>query len=112
VTFTSPANQLNSIGLADFPPNGWVVQADPSWSTPAASFVKISGNSAEMIWGTLFDKGTTLTAVYKVSVPAGTNPGTYSFANSSAGALFKYFIAGNGPITEAIRGDQQVSVIQ
>lgn len=108
VTFTSPAADLNSIGLTDTAPAGWTVTVDTAWTTPTVMTAHTpTPDQAAYIWSGPHASGVTFTVVYRVQVPPGATPGTYTFA---AGQL-EYYIAAGGPYVEAITGDAQIEVM-
>jgi len=80
VTFTSPDDNFNAIGLSDFAPAGWTVAANNSWNTPPSDTNNVTANRADYIWNGPFNKGTAFTAVYQVTVPTNATPGVYSFS--------------------------------
>jgi len=106
VTFSSPADNFNAIGLTDLCPDGWNVTLNGTWSTPNAGFVKATGNKAEIMWFGPYDSGTTLSALYKVTVPDDAELGIYAFNGS-----LEYYLGTEGPFTENITGDSQVEVV-
>ena len=73
VNFTAPADKLSPVGLTDLCPAGWNVTVNTTWCTPEAQFVNATENKAEIMWygepGVGFDKDTSFTALYKVTVP-------------------------------------------
>jgi len=107
VTFSSPADGFNAIGLSDFAPSGWTVAVDPSWCSPAPITSQATGNRADYIWDGPYTVGQEFTAVYQVTVPPGTSPGSYSFTGN-----IEYYIGGDGPTTVPLSGDLQVEVIE
>jgi len=105
VTFTSPADNFNSIGLTDNAPDGWEVTVDRTWCTPNAQFVKATGNRAEFLWYGPYAKDADFIAVYKVIVPCDASAGIHTFSGS-----LEYYLAGEGPYDENITGDFEVEV--
>lgn len=105
VTFTAPADELNGIGLTDLCPDGWEVKLDEAWCTPNAEFVKAAGNKAEFLWYGPYESGTTLTALYKVTIPDDAGLGMYAFNGS-----VEYYLGEEGPFVESITGSSQVEV--
>ena len=77
VTFTAPHDDFNAIGLVDNVPSGWPIQVDPAWCTPTADQVIVVGNQPQFAWYGPYPAGTPFTAIYRVSVPAGTECDTY-----------------------------------
>lgn len=105
VTFTAPSDGFNAIGLTDNVPAGWTVQGSVSSCTPNANGMSIVGSKIQYAWYGIYPSGQAFTATYSVTVPAGTADGTYTFTGH-----LTYFVGGVGPTTEAIAGDQQVTV--
>jgi hypothetical protein len=106
VTFSSPADELNGVGLTDLSPDGWEVTVDEAWCTPDAEFVKATGNKAEFLWYGPFESGTTLTALYKVTVPDDAGLGMYAFDGS-----LEYYAGTEGPFVQNTTGSSQVEVV-
>lgn len=117
VTFTSPADDFNAIGLADLAPAGWNVSVDMTECTPGAdvdNHPSAKEEEADYIWFGGYDAGTEFTAVYNVTVPSDATPGTYSFI----GGTLQYYIGSmviihynpTWPTMENIAGDYQVVV--
>jgi len=106
VTFTAPDDNFNSIGLEDSVPAGWAIQSNAAWCTPNANFVNIVGDQVQYAWFGPYSSGQTFTALYKVTVPAGSSSGTYAFSGQLG-----YKIGGSSTIYDAIAGDQQVEVV-
>ena len=50
VTFISPANNFNAVGLSDFVPPGWTVSVNNSWNIPNSDANIITVNRADYIW--------------------------------------------------------------
>ena len=109
VTFTAPVDKFNAIGLTDLAPDGWNVTVDAAWCTPDADVVKATGNRAELGWfgepGVGFDKDTSFSALYKVTVPDYACAGNHPFDGFLA-----YFIAASDQIFEDVTGDSEVDV--
>ena len=109
VTFTAPADKFNAIGLTDFAPDGWDVTIDGAWCTPTADAVLATGNKAEIAWygepGVGFDKDTSFSVLYKVTVPDYACAGIHTFDGFLA-----YYIAGSDHIFENVTGDSEVEV--
>jgi len=110
VNFTAPADMFNAIGLTDLCPDGWNVTVNTTWSTPNADVFTATGNKAEIGWygqpDVGFDKDTTFTAVYKVTVPDDASAGIYVFDGS-----VEYYVGPEGPYSENITGGSQVEVV-
>jgi len=68
VTFVSPADNFNAIGLTDLAPDGWEVTLDEAWCTPNAEFVSATGNKAEIMWFGPYAKDADFSVMYKVAV--------------------------------------------
>lgn len=115
VTFTAPSNGFNAIGLSDFSPVGWTVQVDNSWCTPPADDSFVTANRSDYLWYGPYDSGQTFTALYKVTVPVDTSPGTCDFGlgdiKTPSGQL-EYFIGQIGPTVVQICGNYQVTVVE
>jgi len=109
VTFTAPVDKFNAIGLTDLAPDGWNVTVDAAWCTPIADVVKATGNMAEIGWfgepGVGFDKDTSFSAVYKVTVPDYACAGNHAF-----NGFLAYFIADSDQIFKDVTGDSEVDV--
>jgi len=109
VTFASPAADFNAVGLSDEAPAGWTVSVDKDWNTPAADVEHTpSPEEAAYIWFGPYADGETFTVVYKVQVPPGAMPGTYTFPDGT----FEYYTAAHGPYVEAIAGHDEVEVTE
>jgi len=108
VTFTAPADELNSIALRDTAPDGWNVTVDAAWCSPNAEFVKATGNQASLIWYGPYDKGVDFTVVYKVTVPCDASPGSHSFNVSPYEVFFSYYIGNGSKNWENIMGDYEL----
>ena len=109
VTFTAPADKFNAIGLADNAPDGWDVTIDAMWSNPSADAVLAKDNKAEIVWfgepGVGFDKGTSFSVLYKVTVPDYACAGKHTFDG-----FLEYYVGSGGPYSENITGDSEVEV--
>ena len=94
--FTAPADKLSPVGLTDLCPDGWNVTVNMTWCTPNAQFVNATENKAEIMWygepGVGFDKDTSFTALYKVTVPDDAELGNYTFSGS-----VEYYVGPEGP---------------
>ena len=106
VTFSSPDDNFNAIGLTDLAPDGWDVTLDETWSAPNAGFVNALGNKAEIMWFGPYESGTTFSAVYKVTVPDDAELGIYTFDGS-----LEYYVGSEGPYSENTTGSSQVEVV-
>lgn len=107
VTFTAPSDDINSIGLSDMAPTGWNMTADLESCTPKTDYSKIVSNKIEYAWLTsIFKKGDVFKAVYNVTVPTGTAPGNYNFANGT----LEYYVARNGPMIDNIATQSTVTI--
>ena len=124
VNFTSPVDDFNAIGLNDFAPEGWDVETNVSWCTPAADYTKSPYNKAEYAWEGPFAKDVNFTAVYKVTIPATAVPGLSTWGGNCTGAttpcppcegspitLYEvwvdYWFAAQGPYESPIMGECQ-----
>jgi len=107
VTFTSPADGFNAIGLSDFSPSGWTVTVDPAWCSPTPFTSLATGNRADYLWDGPYTAGQEFSAIYQVTVPPGTTPGLYSFNGNT-----EYYIGEDGPTIVSLSGDLQVEVIE
>jgi hypothetical protein len=108
VTFSSPADDFNGIGLTDLCPDSWEVTLDESWCTPDAEFIKATDNKAEIMWFGPYESGTTVSALYKVTVADDASTGIYAFNNGSV----EYYVGEEGPFVENITGSSQVEVVE
>jgi len=108
VTFVSPNNEFHAIGLTEIAPAKWNVTVDLAWTDPQAMLAHSPDTeTAEYIWEGPYSTGTEFTAVYRVKVPADTEPGTYTFS----GSLEYYVQPHPAPSHEKeITGDIQVTV--
>ena len=108
--FTAPADKLSPVGLTDLCPDGWNVTVNMTWCTPNAQFVNATENKAEIMWygepGVGFDKDTSFTALYKVTVPDDAELGIYAFSGS-----VEYYVGPEGPYLENITGVSQTEVV-
>jgi len=109
VNFTAPADKFNAIVLSDLAPDGWNVTVDETWCTPNADAVLDTDNKAEITWfgesDVGFDKDTSFSALYKVTVPDDAELGIYAFSGS-----VEYYVGPEGPYSENITGGSQVEV--
>ena len=110
VTFTTPADEFNSIALRDTAPDGWNVTVDAAWCSPNAEYVKATGNQASLIWYGPYDKGVDFTVVYKVTVPCDASPGSHSFNVSPYEIFLSYYIGNGSKILENIMGNYELEV--
>ena len=104
VTFTATGNGFVP-ALTDNVPAGWTVVPGSAVCTPAGAFPSIAGSQLQVLWFGDFTAGTAFSVSYQVTVPAGTDDGTYPFTGE-----LTYYVGGAGPTTEVIAGDQQVMV--
>jgi hypothetical protein len=105
IQFTAPADDFNTISITDIVPPGWEAAVNTSWCSPSASSTSIPDTGVvQYTWLPAFPAGTVFTAVYEVTVPAGTTPGTYTFS----GGQVEYSINGAGPFTAPVGGDSEV----
>jgi len=118
---TSPSNGFNAIGLTDVAPDGWTVTVDKTWcwinGTPASALkVNALGNKAEIMLAGPYGEGTTISLMYKVTVPTTATPGLNTWpkcGNPDAGdAWLEYYFNEDGPYTNCISDDWQVTVTQ
>jgi len=107
ITFTAPNNNFNSIGLVDNVPTGWAIQVDPNWCTPVADQATNVSDQAQYNWDGSYSEGTLFSAVYKVSVPAGTVEDLYSFDNGQ----LCYSIGAVGACCVLVTGESQITAI-
>jgi hypothetical protein len=108
VQFTTHVNDFNAIGFTDIAPAGWAVSVDKTWCTPAADVAGTpETNEAIYAWISTHTSGTVFTIVYKVTVPTGATPGTYTFPDGE----IEYYI-GTDVISyfAGITGDDTVNV--
>ena len=106
ITFKAPADEFNSIGLTDFAPAGWTVEADAAWCTPQANAVNTQDNKVEIAWYGPFTKDTSFTAVYRVYIPSGTTEGFYNFGS---GTLLYYI--GQTECHADVTGEDQIEAV-
>jgi len=107
VTFTSPGDGFNAIGLSDLAPAGWTVTVNAAWTTPAANVAhKPADSEAAYIWFGPYDEGVAFTAAYSVQVPPGAAPGTYTFP----GGTLEYYVGAPPAVVEEIDGDYEIVV--
>jgi len=106
VTFVSPADNFNAIGLTDLAPDGWEVTLDESWCTPDAEFVNAAGNKAEIMWFGPYESGTTVSALYKVTVAGDAELGVHTFDG-----FLEYYLE-EEPYSENTTGSSQVEVVE
>ena len=108
VTFTSPDNTFNNIGLAEQAPSStpWPVSVDSAWVSPAPTFCYVADtNQVAVTWfAGPYASGTAFTVLYKVTVPAGTSTGTYNFAGTVP------YVIGTTEYIVDIGGDTSVEV--
>jgi len=103
VNLTAPGDDFRLITVVDLAPAGWNVTVNETWCTPTPSFVVATGNEAQVVWTGPFNNGTSLAAVYKVTVPDDAEPGFHTF-NGSLG----YYLVSSEHYFENITGDSQV----
>ena len=106
VTFSSPDDNFNAIGLTDLAPDGWNVTLNKTWSTPDAGFVNAIGNKAEIMWFGPYESGTTFSVLYTVTVPDDASAGIYAFSGS-----VEYYVGPEGPYLENTTGVSQTEVV-
>jgi hypothetical protein len=111
VNFTAPVDNFNAIGLTDLAPAGWEVETDVSWCSPVASWTKGEGNKAEYSWSgeaSGYDKNTSFSAKYLVTIPATASPGYNYWPNCNISeAWVEYWFGPVGPYESCITGDWQ-----
>jgi hypothetical protein len=111
VNFTAPRDNFNAIGLTDLAPAGWDVETDVSWCDPVASWTKGEGNKAEYAWSgesSGYNKNTTFSAKYLVTIPATASPGYNYWPNCNISeAWVEYWFGPVGPNKSCITGDWQ-----
>jgi subtilisin family serine protease len=105
VTFTAPADNFNSIGLADNVPTGWTVQGNLTACTPNPTNMNIVGSQIQFLWMGNYTAVTVFTVPYTVTVPGNATAGNYTFSGTLG-----YHIGGGGLVTENIAGDSTVQV--
>jgi len=105
VTFSSPDDQFNSIGLNDAAPAGWLTTVDAAWVSPSPLEAHSPApDEAEIFWYGNFAKDTAFTVMYKVEVPANAEEGIYHFSG-----VLEYYIAGSNYVA-TITGAHEVEV--
>ena len=107
INFTAPNDDFTSIGLVDAVPSGWTIQVDPNWCTPVADQSDIVSGQAQYDWDGSYSAGTQFSAVYKISVPAGTDEDLYTFANGQ----LCYSIGTVGACCVSVAGEDQITAI-
>jgi hypothetical protein len=107
INFTAPNDNFSSIGLVDDVPTGWAIQVDPTWCTPVADQAIIVGDQAQFNWDGPYSAGTLFTAVYEVSVPAGTEEDFYTFD----GGQLCYSIGAVDACCVTVTGENQIPAI-
>jgi hypothetical protein len=111
VNFTAPRDEFNSIGLTDLAPAGWEVETNVSWCDPVASWTKGEGNKAEYAWSgesSGYNKNTTFSAKYLVTIPATASPGINEWPNCEIDkAWLEYWFGAVGPYKSCITGEWQ-----
>lgn len=108
VVFHAERDGFHAIGLTEQAPDGWVVSVDAAWTDPEADLAhNPESGQAVYVWEGPYDAGAEFTAKYKVTVPADTPPGTYTFSGS-----LRYYIEPHpaSPYEEDIAGDAEVTV--
>lgn len=111
VNFTAPTDNLNSIGLTDLAPDGWIVQVNETWCNPAAYAVQAWGNEAEVLWSGPFTKGTNFTVRYEVTVPETATPGINIWPlNDCSQAWLEYYFGDKGPYKSCILDEYQMVI--
>jgi hypothetical protein len=111
VTFTTPADYTNTVGLNEAAaPSGWTVAANKASCDPDADQSNVVGNAAQYIWygpdPDSFDAGIVITGVYQVTVPADATPGTYNFT----GGQLTYYITSEKHTT-TVGGQNSINVV-
>jgi hypothetical protein len=116
---TDPNNGFNAIGLTDVAPNGWTVTVNKDWcwidGSPASALkVNALGNKAEIMLSGPYDAGTTISLMYRVTVPTTATPGlnTWYRCPDASKAWLEYYFNDEGPYTNCISGDWNVTVTQ
>jgi len=112
VNWTAPQDQFNSIGLTDVAPDGWVVETDNSWCTPAADFNLSYGNKAEYMWADNYPKDTAFFATYNVTVPETAVPGSnyWEVCPNMSESWLEYFYDWNGSYSSCIGCENEMVV--
>ncbi|MBA7504695.1 hypothetical protein ES706_03349 [subsurface metagenome] len=111
VNFSAPADEFNAIGLTDLAPDGWTVQVDKTWCTPAPYSVEVRGNKVEILWSGPFSNGTNFSALYKVTVPETATPGINLFPDCDISrAWVEYYFNEYGPYTSCVWGDYEMMI--
>jgi len=112
VNWTAPQDQFNSIGLTDVAPDGWVVETDNSWCTPAADFNLSYGNKAEYLWADNYPKDTAFFATYNVTVPETAVPGSnyWEVCPNMSESWLEYYYDWNGSYSSCIGCENEMVV--
>jgi hypothetical protein len=107
INFTAPNDNFNSIGLVDDVPTGWTIEVNPNWCTPVADQANIVGDQAQYDWDGSYSAGTTFSAVYMVSAPAGTDEDPYTFPDGQ----LCYSIGAVGACCVPVTGENEIDAI-
>jgi hypothetical protein len=117
VNFTSPGDDLNSIGLTDLAPDGWAVQVNETWcwidgSPASALHVNALGNKAEIMLAGPFAAGKNISVMYKVTVPTTATPGLneWPVCPDMDEAGLEYYFGEDGPYKSCISGEYQMVI--
>ena len=105
ITFISPYDNFNAIGLIDEVPAGWNIQVDTTWCTPNADQANEVGNQSQYAWYGPYSSGESFTALYKVTVPVDAEFDTYLFDGELG-----YIIASSARVFKDIGGDSSTDV--
>jgi hypothetical protein len=119
VNFTAPADGYNAIGLTDVAPDGWEVTVNRSWcwidgSQKDALRVEAIGNTAEIMLEGIYDEGTNISLMYKVTVPTTAEPGINNWTSGPCDvdvAWLEYWVFEGGEYRSCVWGDYMMIVI-
>ena len=111
VNWSYPVDNRNAIGFTDLAPAGLNVTVNESWCTPQANFSNLVGNKIEYAWDDIYNASTDFTIRYKVTVPANTTQGNYTFpCNDCSQSWLEYYVGEGGPYKSCTVGDCEVNV--
>jgi len=119
---TNPNHGFNAIGVTDLAPDGWTVTLDKTWSwingsqEDAYAVDDSTDNIAQIMWTGPFSEGTTISGMYKVTVPTTADPGLNYWPtcddDGMADAWVEYYFNTEGPHSSPICCDRNVTVTQ
>ncbi len=108
VTFASPEDNFTGIGLTDNAgDSNMSATVNTTLCTPNAGLANSAGNKAEYVWVGSYNAGTSITAVYQVTVDPAAPIGNYTFDGG-----LEYYVGGVGPTNVVITGDMEIEVVE